>query len=329
MGRPLRIPLHASGPFDFIRTVFSHGWMALAPNRWDPERRVLERTHRLASGRVVHLEMAAGAEGADGGAGRTAGSRADRSATATTGSPPAVAVTVHAPRGLSAGEREEARRAAARMLRLDEDLSAFHRACAERGGVWAKVAAGGGRLLRSPTVFEDVVKTILTTNVQWGGTKRMARELVDSFGEPYAGDSGRRAFPTAEAIARASPEEFAGRVRLGYRAAYVHALARRVASGEVDLEVLARGELPTPELEKALLEIRGVGPYAAATLLMLLGRYDALPVDTVFRTFVSGKYFGGEPATDAELRAVYEGWGSWKYLAYWCDLLADEEEAEF
>lgn len=57
-------------------------------------------------------------------------------------------------------------------------------------------------------------------------------------------------------------------------------LARAVASGALDLEVLKTADLPTLELRKRLLAIKGVGDYAAANLLMLLGHYDFLPVDS-------------------------------------------------
>ena len=123
-----------------------------------------------------------------------------------------------------------------------------------------------------------------------------------------------------------NPGDFGETVNLGYRAPYVHELATRVSSGALELEALAEADLPTPELEKELLTIKGVGPYAAATLLMLVGRYDELAVDSVFREFVSERYFGGDRPTDAEARAVYEPWGRWRYLAYWFDLWAGLDE---
>jgi hypothetical protein len=39
------------------------------------------------------------------------------------------------------------------------------------------------------------------------------------------------------------------------------------------------------------------------------------------RAFVSRKYFEGHPPTDAQIRAIYEPWGRWQYLAYWFDLI--------
>lgn len=317
MTRRTHISIAATAPFDFARTLYSHGWVSLAPNVWDPNRETVERVHRLSSGEVVLLAMA-----------RDESERAGKPADGAerVGKPAdGVSVTVHHEGALPAAAREEITRAVSRMFRLDEDLSEFYALCTERGGPWAGVADGLGRLFRSPTLFEDVVKTILTTNVQWGGTQRMVRELVQAFGDPLPASQGpadrpQRAFPTPKAVAAVSSEAFAEAVELGYRAPYVHELARRVTSCDLELEALATSDFPTPELENELRAIKGVGPYAAATLLMLIGRYDVLAVDTVFREFVSRRYFGGDRVSDAELEAVYEPWGRWKYLAYWFDL---------
>ncbi len=291
-----RFVLEADAPFDFTGTAYSHGWVVLAPNSWDAERRAMERAHRLATGRVVRLTLAEAA-----------------------GAPGGVEVRVEHRGRLGARAAAEIRHDVAHMFRLDEDLSEFYALCHERGEPWVRVTSGLGRLLRSPTLFEDVVKTLCTTNIQWGGTRRMVEGLVEAFGDPCP-TGGGRAFPTAGALAAVSEVEFASRTALGYRAAYVHELARRVASGEMDLEALASSDLPTPELRDELLAIRGVGPYAAATLLMILGRYDEVAVDSVFREFVSDRYFSGERPSDAEAREVYGTWGRWKYLAYWFDV---------
>jgi N-glycosylase/DNA lyase len=87
------------------------------------------------------------------------------------------------------------------------------------------VGRGAGRVLRCPTVFEDVVKTILTTNTLWGGTIRMAASLVELYGEaapdgPASGGSPNRAFPTPEQLAALDAERLRQEARLGYRAPY-------------------------------------------------------------------------------------------------------------
>jgi len=293
-----RLIIHPVSPFDFAAAAYSHGWARLAPTEWDEERRQLRRVERLASGDVVALTLDAQPDGT-------------------------IAVAVSHVGPLPAAGAAEIERKLGHMLRIDEDFSEFYALCAARGGRWSAIGAGLGRLLRSPTVFEDVVKTIATTNTQWGGTKAMIRGLVDALGAPFPADPSRRAFPTPEAVA-AAPRETLAAARFGYRAPYVQELAQRVVAGELDLEGMLSSSMSTAELRRELLRIKGVGPYAAATLLVLLGRYDALGYDTVLRDFVSGHYFGGERRPERELLAVYDEWGRWRYLAYWFEMwLAD------
>lgn len=307
---PHQLTLAPQPPFHFEATAYSHGWAVLAPTRWDAERKVLERIERLDSGRVVALDIFE---------------------TGTTVAPE-ISINVVSGNDLTRADFEEIRRSVAHMFRLDEDLSGFYALCATRGEPWASADVGFGRLLRSPTLFEDVVKTIATTNTQWGGTKRMISALVDALGEPLPdeplpGDPSRRAFPTPESMAVAPPELFTEVARFGYRGPYVAELSRRVASGELNLEALLRSDKPTAELKKDLLAIKGVGPYAAATLLMLIGRYDEIAYDTVFRDFVSRHYFNGERPDPRTMMAVYEEWGAWRYLAYWLELWLDDPAA--
>ena len=235
-------------PYDFGYTAYSHGWIALAPNSWDKERQIVQRVQRLSTGRVVLLSIAGGG---------------------STNRPRIEIEVVH--RGaLSAQERTEISHAVGHIFRAQEDLSDFYALCQRRSGAWCRVAAGLGHLMRSPRVFEDVVKTICTTNIQWGGTKRMVAELVSTYGDPYPGDPTLRAFPTAQAIASVPLETFCASVNLGYRGPYVHGLAVRVASGELYLESLLDSSLCTSDVKKELLSIKGVGNYAATNLLMLL-----------------------------------------------------------
>jgi 3-methyladenine DNA glycosylase/8-oxoguanine DNA glycosylase len=261
----------------------------------------MTRVEQLGSGRVVLLE----ASGA--------------------GTPrrPGIRIEVSHRGRLGKRDAQDIQQRVRHMFRLDEDLSGFYTVCRERGGAWIKVTAGLGRLLRSPTLFEDAVKIICTTNTQWGGTKRMVAALVEAYGEPFPEDKAKRAFPSPDKIAAADPAEFAAQARMGYRAPYVHELARRVAEGELDLDALAASGLPTAELKKQVLGIKGIGNYAAATLLMLLGRYDSLAIDSVCREFVRKKYFDGRTPSDPEIHGRYESWGEWQFLAYWFDVWQD------
>jgi 3-methyladenine DNA glycosylase/8-oxoguanine DNA glycosylase len=286
--------------FNFHAAATSHGWIALPPNAWLAEQRMVQRVERLGTGTVVLLEIS------DGG-------KTDR---------PKIVARVSSLKPLTSRDRAEVRAVVGRMFRLEEDFSEFYALCQARGGAWSRLQAGCGPLLRSPTVFEDIVKTICTTNTRWSGTKRMVARLVATLGEPYAPEPNLRAFPTPEAIARADPHVFTEIIPLGYRGHYIHRLAQQVVSGELDLEALRDISTPTQTLKRQLQAIRGVGPYATHTLLMLLGRYEELAIDSEMRAFVRQHYFEGNSPKDKEIRAVYEAWGRWRYLAYWFDPVA-------
>ena len=203
------------------------------------------------------------------------------------------------------------------MLGLDQNLADFYTVTRTEPKLAHVEGKAQGRLLRSATVFEDVVKTILTTNTTWSGTIRMVQGLVDHFGAPLPDDPTRRAFPTPARLAQADVDVLRQTVKLGYRAPYVLELAQRVASGELDLEGWKTAVIPTADLRKQLLALKGVGPYAAASLLMLLGHYDFVPVDSWAFKLVSHEWYGGEPVDKAQVEAAFAPWGRWKGLAYW------------
>ncbi len=204
------------------------------------------------------------------------------------------------------------------ILQFDEKLSDFYRLTKkEKRLAWvAKMSAG--RLLRSPTVFEDLVKTICTTNCSWALTKNMTTNLVEKLGEKSAG--GKRAFPTAEAMANASADFYRDEIRAGYRSNYFAELAEKVGSGKLNPETWLNSELPTKELKKEMKSVKGVGNYAAENLLKLVGRYDGLALDSWLRSQFYKKHNREIVCDDKEIEAFYEKFGDWRGLAIWCDM---------
>jgi 3-methyladenine DNA glycosylase/8-oxoguanine DNA glycosylase len=174
-----------------------------------------------------------------------------------------------------------------------------------------------GRVLRSPTLFEDVIRTLLTTNTLWKHTLRMCRELTTRYGDSLPGDHEQHAFPTPKRLVQVDDPTLREECRMGYRAPYVNELSQRVASGELNLELLKTSSLSTLELRKELLGIKGVGGYAAANLLMLLGRYDYVPVDSWALKVVSNEFFGGDKVSPKQVLSTFEHWGKWQGLVYW------------
>jgi N-glycosylase/DNA lyase len=204
------------------------------------------------------------------------------------------------------------------ILRLDDDLSEFYRATRSDERLSWVADVNAGRLLRSPTVWEDLVKTICTTNCSWALTKKMVVNLVEKLGEPAA--DGRKAFPTAEVMAARNVDYYREEIRAGYRSPYFVELAEDVASGKVDVESWLRSDLPTPSLKKELKNVKGVGDYAAENLLKLLGRFDGLALDSWLRGQFYKTHNNGRACKDKKIERFYSKFGDWKGLAIWCDM---------
>ena len=220
---------------------------------------------------------------------------------------PSGSVTVAETRpGVAVAEPARAVPVVRRMLNLDEDLSGFYGVAAEDPEL-AWVTSGAGRMLRSPTVFEDVVKTICTTNCAWSATERMVGGLVEHL--------GGGAFPTPEAMAAADEDVYRDLVRSGYRGAYLRSLAAGVAEGTIDLEALLDSELDDDEVAARLLALPGVGPYAAAHVMMLVGRYSLLILDSWTRPQYAR--LSGRKAADRTIERRFRRYGRYAGLAFW------------
>jgi 3-methyladenine DNA glycosylase/8-oxoguanine DNA glycosylase len=280
---PLRGP--RGEPIDFARTIVSHGVAELPPNRVDLAGRSLETTLAVPRGaRTVRITA-----------------RGDKLRIEGSADPKLIQTVAH-------------------MFRLDEDLSRFYELVRNDELAWC--ALGAGRMLRAPTVFEDVVKTICTTNTAWSGTRKMTRALVDNLGVEAPG--GSHAFPSPEGMAEADEQFYKDVIRAGYRGPYLKQLATDVAAGTVDLEELNDPELSGEEAYARLLALPGVGPYAAAhVMLTSLGRYSRLVLDSWTRpTYV--KLSGARSALkDATIERRFKRYGDWAGLAFWLYLTRD------
>ncbi|HSJ50947.1 MAG TPA: Fe-S cluster assembly protein HesB [Actinomycetota bacterium] len=298
----LRLVGAGGEPVDLVRTLNSHGFVDLPPMRPDPDYRATEVTLRPRRGRprVVRVER-----GRDGRA----------------------RVFVLGPRP-SPTLAAELLGSVRHVLRLDADLSAFYATAASDPDLsWA--TTGAGRMVQGSSVFEDVVKTICTTNCAWSATVRMVHAIVEHLGDPAVGvrrdGPWGKAFPTPEVMAAAGESFYRDTARAGYRGAYLVELSRAEAEGELDLEWFGRAsveELPDAELEARLLALPGVGPYAAAHIMMTLGRYHRLILDSWTRPTYAKKV-GRKMVTDAAITRRFRRYGPYAGLAFWLFLTRD------
>jgi 3-methyladenine DNA glycosylase/8-oxoguanine DNA glycosylase len=278
----IRLPLPAHFRFDSV--VRSHGWYDLPPYSYDPRR---EELTTYLSGPV--------------------------------------ALVFHSRNGVleftaASGETAAFRAIARRVFSLELDLAEFDGSLDEDPLLRRALRRGGGRMLRAPTLFEDAVKMLLTTNCSWAATRGMVERLV-----ALAGDGGR-AFPTPESIARLSPGVLSQKVRCGYRALALSRFSRRVASGRLELSRWERGDAPADQLREAILAEYGFGPYAAEGLLRILGRHDYLALDSWVRKQYRRLHPGPAKTVDRSIARRYARFGSHKGLALWLELTAPWHE---
>ena len=170
----LSFVIPTSEGFDFRRTVLSHGWLMLPPFSWHEQSGRLSYVYQSAVGAILRLWM----RETDGG----------------------VALALPDCRELTVELEAELRAAVARMLNIDWDLSAFYAGMKAHAGYDWLEAERRGRILIAPSLWEDLVKVLLTTNCSWSQTANMCGQLCQ-LGAAHPTLDGCHAFPTAERIA--------------------------------------------------------------------------------------------------------------------------------
>jgi N-glycosylase/DNA lyase len=279
----LRLALALPSNFSFDAVVRSHGWYNLRPFAYDQARGVLA-------------------------------SEGPRGATTFRAAPGRLEVS-------GPGPRAELSRVARRIFSLDVELDGFERMLGDEPALRRALARGGGRMLRAPTLFEDAVKMLFTTNCSWAATQGMVVRLI-----ALAGEGG--AFPGPAAVARLSPAVLRKQVRCGYRAVSLSRFARRVDSGRLDLSQWDRRETSAEEVRDAILSEYGFGPYAAEGLLRILGRHDFFAVDSWVRMKYRQMYPGRAKTVERAIARRYARFGGYRGLALWLDLTRDWHEGD-
>ena len=289
----MHITVSTPPTFNFKRTIISHGWCELLPFAIDREQWTLTRTLDLGSTTPITISLSATKR----------------------------AVQINTSRTISKQATDTVRNQVRHILRLDDDLKPFYRTMKVDPEFQWVSDEGAGRMLRSPTVFEDLVKMICTTNCSWALTEKMVIGLVENLGRKSS--NSHRTFPTPEAMALMPEKFYVKEVRAGYRAGYLKELADRVASGELNVESWLNSNLPTPALLKEMKGVKGVGDYAAENLLKLLGRYDGLALDSWTRSKFYSVRNNGRKAADKKIARYYSRFNEWRGLALWCDMTRD------
>ncbi len=276
--------------------MWSSGWAELAPFQTDERRRTMKGVLRCLGREIVKVE--AHQESLD-----------------------SLTAVVESKSQASNRILKDVQRQIESCLRLDEDYSSFYEIIADEEEYRWIPESGAGRVFRSPTVFEDVVKTIMSTNCRWVQTKAMVKRLCSKVGKHYGGDL--YSFPTPEGLLEAGEEFLVKEVRAGYRSRYLIDLTKRISSDQIEVEGWRHSRLSDEELAKDIRGLRGVGEWGTKNILQLVGRYSHLALDSWVRKQFYKIHTGGRVVPDSEVERHYERFGSWKGLVLWLDMVKE------
>ncbi len=150
--------------------------------------------------------------------------------------------------------------------------------------------AGGIRILRQPA-WEVLCSFILSQNNNIKRITGIIERLCENFGEDIG--NGHYSFPSAERLASLTEDDLAP-IRSGFRAKYVIDAAKKVTSGEVNIDHIF--SLDTGTAREILMKIHGVGPKVADCVLLFgFHKLDAFPKDVWIKKALAEFYPDGVP----------------------------------
>jgi len=162
----------------------------------------------------------------------------------------------------------------------------------------------GLRLLRQP-LGEALLAFLCSSAKQIPHIAQLCERMAARFGEPIWG--GVNALPTWARLAEI-PESDLRACSLGYRAAFVHQTARRLAASPGwEAKIMSA---PYAEAHAWLAELPGVGPKIADCVLLFgAANYEAFPVDTWILRAMAERYGlrGWRPAQVAQFGRAHFG----------------------
>ncbi len=236
-----------------------------------------------------------------------------------------VTVITRAARPLGAGDRAAVGRAVSNWLGLDDDTAGFLRtAAADPAMAPIAAAATGLHHVRFASLAEGASYFVLTQRTSQRVAAARKRQLAAEFGSRLSyGGREYVAFPGLDRLAALGPADLGRFAANPQQAAYLY----DVIHGLSDLDEDWLRTAPYAEAEAALHEIRGVGDFtAAAILLRVLGRPDRVPARMAqFRRLATDLYGAG-----ATVESVQDRYGDrigwWAYYARMARGWADRTE---
>lgn len=173
---------------------------------------------------------------------------------------------------------------------LDRDYSEINKSLSQDIILKKATQYGDGIRILNQEAWETLCSFIISQNNNIPRIKGIITRLCENFGEKIT-DS--YSFPSAEKIAELSTDDLSV-LRCGFRAKYILDAAKKVASGEINLDELKKIDSDTAR--EKLMTIYGVGEKVAdCTLLFGLGHMDVFPKDVWIKRALNILYDGEFP----------------------------------
>ena len=206
-----------------------------------------------------------------------------------------------------------------RSLGLDLDIAPVLKAAKKAGPEYVQlIKKGAGRLLRSPTLWEDAAKTLFTTNCTWALTQKMCKAACSStFAEPTP--SGIYPFPCPDRLRAYPAKQLKTMLPIGYRGEYLKELGDRL-SKDPSLEGLEVNGYDYGRADQVVRRSKGFADYACSQLLVFAGYYNEIPVDTTVVAFLKRNH----PRVRRHQSFIdrrYRKWGPYKWWGYKFDTM--------
>lgn len=181
--------------------------------------------------------------------------------------------------------------------------------------------AYGLRILKQDE-FETIISFIISANNNIKRIKKIINNIsmkcgkkIEFEGKEYYG------FPSIEELRKLKEEDFK-LLGAGFRAKYLESTVNKIYSDNLEKYIEKLNNLSNKELEKELLNLKGVGP-KVANCIMLFGfnRIDSFPIDVWVKRVMQEEFFGGEEVSNKKIEefanTLYKKGLAQQYLFYW------------
>jgi 3-methyladenine DNA glycosylase/8-oxoguanine DNA glycosylase len=284
MNEPIKINLHAN---QLKSIILSHGWFALKPFEANDECTQLKIIFDTTSSGKGAFEI--------------------------------IGKNDHSELIVIEGNQKSCRAIAMNCLSFDVDLQPFYSLIKSSGRKEWKwiVNKSMGKFLRSPTLFEDCCKAILSTNTTWQRTTYMVNTLVDVLGTKI---KNYHAFPIPEKVLSFGEKKLREEIKCGFRAKYLLHLAETAIHDNKTFADDGWMKLSSYEFYDKLSKIKGLGPVSINYLSLLYWKPNGYNIDAYVKRRCLELWNISDGQIEEYLNERYKSLGTTAPVVLWLEI---------